>query len=32
MSSPTELAKLTTTTYQTTLAKAITVGIVAYFK
>lgn len=32
MSSPTELAKLTTTSYQTTLAKAITVGIVAYFE
>jgi N-acetylmuramoyl-L-alanine amidase len=32
MSSPTELAKLTTSSYQTTLAKAITVGIVAYFE
>ena len=32
MSSPTELAKLTTTAYQTTLAKAITAGIVAYFE
>ena len=32
MSSPTELAKLTTTSYQTILAKAITVGIVAYFE
>ncbi|SEA57427.1 GW dipeptide domain-containing protein [Trichococcus collinsii] len=32
MSSPTELAKLTTTSYQTTLAKAITVGIVGYFE
>ena len=31
MSSPTELAKLTTASYQTTLAKSITVGIVAYF-
>ena len=32
MSSPTELAKLTTASYQTTLAKAITAGIVAYFE
>ena len=32
MSSPTELAKLTTSSYQTTLAKAITAGIVAYFE
>lgn len=31
MSSPTELAKLTTDSYQNTLAKSITVGIVAYF-
>ena len=32
MSSPTELAKLNTDSYQNTLAKAITNGIVAYFK
>nr|WP_251006002.1 GW dipeptide domain-containing protein [Carnobacterium sp. ISL-102] len=32
MSSPTELAKLKTDSYQNTLSKAITNGIVAYFK
>ena len=32
MSSPTELAKLNSTIYQTTLAKAISNGIVTYLK